>query len=75
MIFEKKLYSIFHDVQVKDHDTRIFFLDRSNNRLILSASVLRITLLNLQNTQAVIEGWFWFILLHMFVTKKRSSVT
>ncbi|CAK8688854.1 unnamed protein product [Clavelina lepadiformis] len=46
----------FCKTNVKKRDTRIFFLNRSNDRLVLADSLLRITLNNLENTQAVIEG-------------------
>ena len=41
--------------QVSSDDTRIFFLNMKNNRAVLEAAV-RITIQNLHNTEAVIDG-------------------
>nr|XP_026691463.1 agrin isoform X4 [Ciona intestinalis] len=48
--------SAFCKSNVERADTRIFFLNKLNNRLVVSASLDRITLKNLENTQKVIEG-------------------
>nr|CAB3220652.1 agrin [Phallusia mammillata] len=63
LVYKQKFVNIYGlgnimycDSDVNKEDTRIFFVNRINNRLVLSASVVHITLTNLENTQAVIEG-------------------
>lgn len=41
---------------VKDHDSKIFFMNRITNKAVLGSSVMHITLANLEDTQHVIEG-------------------
>ncbi|XP_077972422.1 agrin-like isoform X3 [Styela clava] len=46
----------FCDSEVKEDKTKIFFLNRVDDRLVLAASLLHITLKNLENTENVIKG-------------------